>query len=136
MATNLFSKAATYRKKHKGMTMPEAVKAVSKGAKVSGTKKKAASVTGVKKRKRISGPKKVASSSKRVGSVILVTNRKKAHSGISSEVSKALSIQRKIDRMEVKYKNAKGKQMKDTIALAINAEHKKITQIQRALKSK
>lgn len=33
MATNLFSKAAAYRKKHPGMTMPEAVKACSKGAK-------------------------------------------------------------------------------------------------------
>ena len=40
MATNLFSKAAAYRKKHKGLTMPEAVKAVAKGAKVTGTKKK------------------------------------------------------------------------------------------------
>lgn len=30
MAANLFSRAAAYRKKHKGMTMPEAVKALSK----------------------------------------------------------------------------------------------------------
>jgi hypothetical protein len=44
MAGELFKKAAAYRKKHKGMSMPEAVKAVSKGAKVSGIKSRVGGV--------------------------------------------------------------------------------------------
>ncbi len=41
MAHNLFKQAAAYRKKHKGMSMPDAVKAVSKKSKPARKKKKA-----------------------------------------------------------------------------------------------
>ena len=54
MATNLFSRAAAYRKKHPGMSMPEAVKAVSKGSKPA--KKKAAKPA----KKKRAAPKKTA----------------------------------------------------------------------------
>ncbi len=63
MATNLFSKAAAYRKKHPGMTMPEAVKAVSKGA---GKKKPAAKKKATRKK---AAPRKKAAAKKTVGKV-------------------------------------------------------------------
>lgn len=53
MATNLFSKAAAYRKKHQGMSMPQAVKAVSKKSKPAKKKKAAA------KKRATPAPKKV-----------------------------------------------------------------------------
>ncbi len=52
MATNLFSRAAAYRKKHPGMTMPEAVKHCSKTSAGSGKRKAAKKkVSGVKRSK-------------------------------------------------------------------------------------
>lgn len=131
MATNLFSKAAAYRKKHKGMTMPEAVKAVSKG-KVSGTKSvKAKAKVGAKPKAKVSGPVK----RKRISGtelVLIKTPRSKTH----NPIAKANKLNREIDSLEQQRKNAKGKQMKDLYAHAINAKHREISTISQKLKSK
>ncbi len=58
MATNLFSRAAAYRKKHPGMSMPEAVKAVSKGSKPA--KKKPAHKKAAPRKKKHAAHKKAA----------------------------------------------------------------------------
>ncbi len=72
MATNLFSRAAAYRKKHPGMSMPEAVKACSKkGAgsrkKKAGTrKKKKAAVGKVRRHKKTAARKAPAKAARKV----------------------------------------------------------------------
>lgn len=53
MAGELFKKAAAYRKKHPGLSMPEAVKAVSKGKAAPATKKHKPAKVGRAKTKRI-----------------------------------------------------------------------------------
>lgn len=82
MSTNLFSKAAAYRKKHPGMTMPEAVKAMSKKAPA---KKKAAV-------KKSAARKKPAAKKRTVGKVaaprkLKVKIRKTKNGGTTLKIS-------------------------------------------------
>jgi len=143
MATNLFSKAAAYRKKNKGMTMPEAVKAVS-GKSVSGTKRKPAT-----KRKKVAGTTRKATAPVRkpVMKIAGAKRKRRPVTGVKVGTSKSVSgiekkfnhgndILKRINRLETKLKSTRGKDARDFIIRVINAEHDKLDAVKRSLKKR
>lgn len=116
------------------MTMPEAVKALSKG-KVSGTapKKK---VAGTKKRKHVAGPAKVAATKRKASprkvTVTKTVTRTKSKA-ISGVVSKAMGYEKQINRLEAERKKATTRDLRDLIQLRINKLHKDIRACKRSI---
>ncbi len=125
MAANLFKRAAAYRKKHKGMSMPEAVQALSgKSAPVKkavGKAKPKAKKVGTVKR-----PKTT-----RVTETITVRKSKSApkKSVVGGKVGRAIKLEHKINSLEAKRKAAKTIDLKNVIQREINATHKAIRAI-------
>lgn len=156
MSTNLFSKAAAYRKRHPGMSMPEAVKAVSKKAPV---KKKAAA----KKRpaaKKAAPRKKAAVKKKAVGKAsgprkLKVKIRKTKNGGttlkisgiagismsrLDSELRHLQSLQTSLVRYQDAYKAVKDRSAKAKISAdikkmkaAIQTSKRHITALKRSI---
>jgi len=132
MATNLFSKAAAYRKKHKGLTMPEAVKAVAKGAKVTGTKKKKTvgklkAVKNVKHCVNVSGKKSIGSVKKSKRSV-----KHSAGSKLKTMLKTTGDIA-KLEKLRAQYKGGSSlnKEIRDAYQLEINKLHHRLTSIKK-----
>lgn len=153
MATNLFSRAAIYRKKHPGMTMPEAVKACSKSAskkpavrKKVATKKKAA-VSGAKKRhtkKAVSGKpsRKIKIKVKKTkGGVVNMGISGISMNKIHHELEHQHEITKEMDRLKLHTKEkghppahiAKVKRDITHIKNAIAASKKHITALKRSI---
>jgi len=129
MATNLFKKAAEYRKKHKGLTMPEAVKAVSKGAKVSGKKKTVKKAASKKKTK----PATLKGIRPRRTHIKVATTKKRPAKIYSAE-HHIMQIIEQIKHFESIYKKTRGKDEKSAIAAIINSLHDKLDSWKKKLK--
>ena len=132
MATNLFSRAAAYRKKHKNLTMPEAVKAVSKGAKVTGTKKKKTvgklkAVKNVKHCIDVPGKKSIGSVKKSKRSV-----KKSSGSKLKTMLKTAGDIV-KLEKLRAQYKGGSSinKDIRDAYQLEINKLHHRLNSMKK-----
>lgn len=86
MATNLFSRAAAYRKKHKHLTQAEAVQILSKQDKKKPAKRKSATV-GRARKKKASGKKAAAPAPRKVK--VKIKPGKKGSSSITIGKAKA-----------------------------------------------
>lgn len=128
MATDLFKRAAAYRKKHKGMTMPEAVKALSKG-KVSGKAKPKAAT----RRKTVTG--KAKAKTVKVTRTETISRKKGAARKTTggTKVGRALKLEQEINSLEAKRKTAKTIDLKNVIQRQINKLHKDIRSIGRTI---
>lgn len=114
MAVNIFTRAKEYQKQHPRTSWADCIQKVKGKGKstVSGVKKKRkAAVTGPVKRK----PVKRAS-----------VGRAPATRSASNPYQKAMSIVSKIDRMEDKLKQTKGREARKVIQVFINKEHDKL----------
>jgi DNA-directed RNA polymerase subunit H (RpoH/RPB5) len=123
-------KAKVIRKAHPKMKWTDAIKTASKeisGVKVI-VKRKSATKTKAK-------PKRVAAV-KVAGVPAKKSAPKRKISGVAiPQVNQGLAILKNIDVLEAKRTAARGKDAKDFIQYAINAEHQKLKSLERTLKN-
>lgn len=119
-AVPYFTRVAQYQKAHPRASREHAMKMVSK--EISGTKKK--TVGAIKKPR-----KKSVTKTERITTI--GTNKRRA----ASPTTKAISIAKKIEDLEIVLKNTPGTTAKNHLKRLINLEHDKLDAITTKLKS-
>jgi hypothetical protein len=136
MAENIFKRAKEYRTKHPRTSFQDAIKKVS-GVKKRTTVRATKTVKpGSTRRGNSTGPSTVHTGTLTIsGRKPVVKHHKIKISGPAiGAVAKGKKIVHNIEKMERERKTLKSKEMKNLLALAINAEHDKLDNLKRAFK--
>lgn len=118
---NIFKRAKAYRAEHPRVSFQDAIQRVK--GKISAPKKVSGTTT---------KPKTIRT--RKAAKPVHVSSSRTVSSYKTDWIKKAQAILTKIDKMEAKRTKHKSKEMKDIYAIAINAEHHKLKQLQQKFK--